>query len=77
MVAMVCSCEENPITSNEGTFRENDRKNRNGDVDNRAYWLEFNTAANLGLDDVTFLLLFSLKMKSCYESHPLFLNYSE
>lgn len=61
MVAMVCSCEENSITSNEGTFRENDRKNRNGDVDNRAYWLEFNTAANLGLDDVTFLLLFSLK----------------
>lgn len=35
-------------------------KNRNVDVGNRAYWFEFNNAANLGLDDVTFLSLFSL-----------------
>lgn len=35
-------------------------KNRNVDVGNRAYWFEFNNAADLGLDDVTFLSLFSL-----------------
>lgn len=62
MVSMAYSCEENPITNNEGTFRESDgKKNRNADVGNRAYWFEFNNTANLGLDDVTFLLLFSLK----------------